>query len=216
MINPGPAQIEIRATDLSGDMIVLPLEVTVLATVFDSENIVLSAETSRLLEPDLVAREYTLLAELWSSSTGVPFSTEGFQLPVREFWPVSSPFGQRRSYNGGAPTSFHSGIDYSAKTGALVLAPAAGEVVLTKSLDVRGKAIVLDHGAGVHSGYWHLSSILVNEGDLIERGYPLGRVGSTGLSTGSHLHWEVRVGNTPVNPLQWVQHSILGDANGQE
>jgi murein DD-endopeptidase MepM/ murein hydrolase activator NlpD len=65
--------------------------------------------------------------------------------------------------------------------------------------------VVLDHGSGVFTGYWHLQELAVRPGDRVEPGQLLGRVGSTGLSTGAHLHWELRVNGVPVDPLQWVK-----------
>jgi len=216
LASPGPAPIEIQTRGAQGAEQVLTPEVTVLPGAFGREDIVLTAETSSLLDPDVLKQEIALIGELFVSGAQNPISENRFEVPIHPVWPVSSPFGERRSYNGGPPTSYHSGIDYSAKTGALVLAPAAGQVVLARGLQVRGNAIVLDHGAGVHSGYWHLSSLIVNEGDTVEQGDPLGRVGSTGLSTGSHLHWEVRVGATPVDPLQWVDADLIEEARGEK
>ncbi len=77
-------------------------------------------------------------------------------------------------------------------------------VVLAAALFVRGNAIVLDHGNGVYTGYWHLSALDVAAGDQVTRGQLLGEVGSTGLSTGAHLHWELRIAGMAVDPLQWV------------
>jgi murein DD-endopeptidase MepM/ murein hydrolase activator NlpD len=105
-------------------------------------------------------------------------------------------------------------VDYGARQGALVLAPAAGRVVLADALDVRGNAVILDHGAGVHTGYWHLWKILVREGQSVTQGDVLGRVGTTGLSTGAHLHWEVRVGDVAVDPLQWTRELMPQEGLG--
>ena len=80
-------------------------------------------------------------------------------------------------------------------------APADGKVVLAEPLQVRGQVVILDHGLGVMSGYWHLSQIDVTAGQFVEEGQVIGLVGNTGLSTGSHLHWEVRVGGVPVDPI---------------
>ncbi|MGC8827541.1 MAG: M23 family metallopeptidase, partial [Anaerolineae bacterium] len=75
-------------------------------------------------------------------------------------------------------------------------------------LTVRGNAVVIVHGLGVYSGFWHLSEILVSAGQPVKPGDLIGRVGNTGLSTGSHLHWEVRVNATAVNPVQWTQSEL--------
>ena len=89
--------------------------------------------------------------------------------------------------------------------GMLFAFEADGRVVLAEELFVRGKAVVLDHGNGVFTGYWHLSALDVAEGDVVMRGQLLGKVGSTGLSTGAHLHWELRIAGMAVDPLQWVE-----------
>ena len=73
---------------------------------------------------------------------------------------------------------------------------------------MRGKVVIIDHGLGVFSSYYHLSEMAVEAGQEVERGHPVGKVGSTGLSTGSHLHWEIRVGGVYVDPLRWTQQAF--------
>ena len=107
-------------------------------------------------------------------------------------------------------TSYHSGHDYGADTGEPVLAPITGTVVLAEPLQVRGKVVILDHGLGVFTGFWHLSQIDVEAGQVVGRGEQVGLVGNTGLSTGPHLHWEMRVHNMPVNPIQWMRQEFPG------
>jgi len=121
---------------------------------------------------------------------------------------VTSPFGERRSYNGGPVSSYHDGVDFGAPEGTPVYAPAAGIVVLAEPLTVRGYAVIIDHGLGIFTGYWHLSDILVEAGQQVKKGDLIAAVGNTGLSTGSHLHWELRVGGIAVDPLQWVEQEM--------
>ena len=97
---------------------------------------------------------------------------------------------------------------FGAGPGAPIVAPAAGVVALTQPLPVRGNATLIDHGWGVYSGFWHQSEILVKVGDVVTPGQLIGRVGSTGRSTGPHLHWELWVGGAQVDPLQWVQETF--------
>ena len=92
------------------------------------------------------------------------------------------------------------------KTGAV---PSRAMVVLVRDRIVTGRTVVLRHGPGIYSLYYHLSSISVEEGDEVEPGDLLGTVGSTGLATGAHLHWEVRVQGVPVDPLALVGGSLL-------
>jgi murein DD-endopeptidase MepM/ murein hydrolase activator NlpD len=99
-------------------------------------------------------------------------------------------------------------MDYDAEGGAPIYAPAAGIVVMAEPLEVRGNVVILDHGLGVFTGFWHLSRIDVTPGQTVERGAVVGLVGNTGLSTGPHLHWEMRVRGVPVDPLQWTQREF--------
>ncbi|MGQ9594536.1 MAG: M23 family metallopeptidase, partial [Anaerolineae bacterium] len=140
--------------------------------------------------------------------SGPPLWRGPFAWPVDRPDAVSAPFGDRRAYGNGPATSFHEGVDFDALAGAPVRAPARGRVVLAEDLWVRGKAVILDHGQGVFSGYWHLSEVEVRPGQWVWPGTLLGHVGSTGLSTGPHLHWEVRVNGVPVNPAQWVAGDV--------
>ena len=114
-----------------------------------------------------------------------------------------------RAYNDGPFASWHNGLDIGAPEGAPIVAPAAGRVVYTGRLAIRGEFTAIDHGLGVLTCYFHQSAILVAPGQLVEAGDLIGRVGTTGLSTGPHLHWEVRVLGAPVSPLQWVEGPVL-------
>jgi murein DD-endopeptidase MepM/ murein hydrolase activator NlpD len=81
-------------------------------------------------------------------------------------------------------------------------------VVLAEKLNVRGNAVLIDHGLGVFSGYWHQSKLVVQVGQTVKRGDLIGYVGDTGLVTGAHLHWEMRVGGIAVDPMQWTQMAL--------
>jgi murein DD-endopeptidase MepM/ murein hydrolase activator NlpD len=90
-------------------------------------------------------------------------------------------------------------------TGTPILAPAAGTVVFSDTLQLRGDTVIIDHGLGVFSAYNHLSTVFVNVGDEVIPGQRIALGGSTGLSTGPHLHWELRVMGVPVDGMQWTQ-----------
>jgi murein DD-endopeptidase MepM/ murein hydrolase activator NlpD len=182
--------------------------VQVVAGEFAVQYLSFPAEKEALLDPALVAAEAERLWQVTTQAT-LPGRWQGaFGLPLQGDAPISSPFGIRRSYDGGPPVSYHAGVDYSASEGTPIYCPAQGRVVLAEELQVRGRAVVVDHGRGVMSGYWHLSQIDVQVGQTVERGEVLGRVGNTGLSTGAHLHWEMRVMGIPVDPLQWTRTEI--------
>jgi len=112
----------------------------------------------------------------------------------------TTPFGLRRIING-QPRSPHSGVDLRAEEGSAVLACNSGVVALIDQFFFSGKSVILDHGWGIYSMYFHLSEVLVNEGDKVSAGAMLGRVGSTGRSTGPHLHWGIRINGARVDPL---------------
>jgi murein DD-endopeptidase MepM/ murein hydrolase activator NlpD len=142
---------------------------------------------------------------LWSiiTRTGADIYTEGpFSAPVGSTRRTSF-FGDRRVYsysNGRSDSSVHAGIDYGVPTGTEVLACAPGKVVLAVSRIVTGNTVIIEHLPGVYSLYYHLDRILVEEGTLAEQGDLLGKSGSTGLATGPHLHWEIRVSGENTDP----------------
>ncbi len=123
-------------------------------------------------------------------------------------WPVvgklESGFGGRRSPFGGGSYEFHSGQDIDATPGQEVVAGASGSVTFTGWQNGYGQLIVIDHGGSLTTRYGHLSHIDVTVGQRVERGQFIGRVGSTGRSTGPHLHYEVRINDEPVNPLRYL------------
>jgi murein DD-endopeptidase MepM/ murein hydrolase activator NlpD len=123
---------------------------------------------------------------------GLPASPLALSWPL--IAPVSSPFGPRGD-------RFHAGIDLSAGYGTPVAAARSGVVTFADSNDGYGKLVIVAHGAGVVTLYAHLSEISVSPGTRLGAGTVLGRVGSTGRSTGPHLHFEVRVRGAAVDPL---------------
>jgi len=125
--------------------------------------------------------------------------------PAQDADCIISQFGSRRTYNDDPGIYYHTGLDLGYCQGTDVYAPAGGTVVgVFPDQVVRGNAIVIDHGLGVYTTYMHLSSILVAEGDVVESGDLIGIIGTTGRSTGPHLHFQVDIQGTPVNPLTWL------------
>jgi murein DD-endopeptidase MepM/ murein hydrolase activator NlpD len=103
---------------------------------------------------------------------------------------------------------FHTGIDVSSPTGGRVVSPANGTVVRVGWSNSYGRIVEIAHGFGIRTLYAHLEATRVAEGQRIRRGDPVGVVGSTGRSTGPHLHYEVHVGGRPVNPLDYVLNAF--------
>jgi murein DD-endopeptidase MepM/ murein hydrolase activator NlpD len=184
----------------------LTLNVPVFAGSFESVNIPAATAGPILSQQQKVAAETAAMGKLFARFTAEGWTPRSrFAPPLDGEFRHSSPFGSRRTYGNNPALSAHAGEDYSAAAGTPVYAPAAGKVVLAEPLFVRGNAIVLDHGRGVFTGYWHLSELAVEPGEAVETGQLIGKVGSTGLSTGAHLHWEMRVSGIAVDPLQWVK-----------
>jgi murein DD-endopeptidase MepM/ murein hydrolase activator NlpD len=123
--------------------------------------------------------------------------------PIIDGW-FSSNFGYRIDPFTGTQ-SFHEGIDFPADVGAAVVAAASGKVVAAGFHPQYGKIIEIDHGNGLLSRYAHASQVFVSEGDLVLRGQRVASVGSTGRSTGPHLHFEVRLNGVPQNPARFLQ-----------
>ena len=131
----------------------------------------------------------------------IPPPNEG--APRSFSWPVNgtitSPFGWRSNPFGGAP-DFHTGLDIAAPTGTTIVAAAAGTVILAQWYGGYGNFVLIDHGGHVSTGYGHMSAIYVSVGQHVQRGQAIGAVGMTGLATGPHVHFEIRINGKPVDP----------------
>ncbi|MBN1486977.1 MAG: peptidoglycan DD-metalloendopeptidase family protein [Anaerolineae bacterium] len=168
------------------------------------------ASLSLLLNPDVYFGELNSLDPYRALRTPRRYWSLPLDLPFKIRPSISAGFGDSRSYAGMFET-FHSGIDFRAWTGVPIYAPADGIVVMTDTLQVRGNAVILDHGWGLMTGYWHLSKIVVEEGQAVQRGEIIAYAGNTGLSTGAHLHWEMWVNGVSVNGLQWIDEACFGE-----
>lgn len=158
-----------------------------------------------LMDPKVTEPEDQLIREVAAPASPAKEWDGYFQKPLDRTDCVSAVFGAIRSYNDSPFIYSHAGTDFAVCANNLnIYAAAPGTVVLAKQLDVRGNAVVIDHGWGVYTGYWHQSEILVSVGEHVEAGQIIGQVGTTGRSSGPHLHWEVWVGDVQVEPLDWL------------
>ncbi len=113
-----------------------------------------------------------------------------------DFGNRSDPFTRRKS--------FHDGIDIAATYGNAILASAAGEVMLAEKINVYGYTVIIDHGNGIETFYGHASKLLAKKGQKVKKGDVIARIGSSGRSTGTHLHFKVTLNGTPVNPIDYL------------
>jgi murein DD-endopeptidase MepM/ murein hydrolase activator NlpD len=162
-----------------------------------------SATKARIESEGARAREVSRQAHgtprLWSSPIRLPRNSR-----------ITSPYGGAREYNGQV-TSRHTGTDFAGAVGAPVVAAARGVVALVADFYLAGRAVYLDHGAGLVTGYFHLSRVDVAEGDTVSAGQRIGGVGRSGRVTGPHLHWILRYGAISVDPMSLVRLEKAGN-----
>jgi len=199
----GPQPVALSARDLAGNETHLNVPFSVAPTSFVAENVEVPGRMAVLLSPDIRKAEDDRLAPVYKTENGPARWSGAFLRPVQG--PVVTEFGAQRAYNGGPLAGHHAGVDLAAAAGSPVLAAQSGRVALIDELMLRGNTLVLDHGLGVYTTYAHLQEVLVQPDQIVSSGQPVARVGSTGLSTGPHLHWEVWVDGANVDPIEWLQ-----------
>jgi murein DD-endopeptidase MepM/ murein hydrolase activator NlpD len=184
----------------NGDGAPQSLPVVIRKTIFPSQNVKLSPEIESLHS---TPEEMALLTSFRDSIS----ETRSWKDPLRP--PVSgcmtSPFGVKRLHNGKPTGEYHGGVDQRTPEGEAIRAVAAGTITFAKQFNVLGNAVGIDHGQGLESMYLHMSRLVVAPGVAVQRGDILGYAGSTGRSTGPHLHWVLYVNGVNVNPAQWVK-----------
>lgn len=205
---PGPAALEVQLQDALGGTFQFVEPISIRATQWTSDDIWLpprdpNAPAPPRLEPEqprLDALYATVTPRQWDMPFTIPMALGG------SVW-ISGYFGEQRSFNGGPRRGHHHGTDIAAPMGTLARVTNHGTVVMSELTLVRGELVVVDHGAGVLSSYAHLSQRTVAVGQQVERGDVVGRVGSTGFSTGPHLHWELTVAGVLVDGLRWLDRT---------
>jgi murein DD-endopeptidase MepM/ murein hydrolase activator NlpD len=204
---PALYPLTLTATMADGSTTVFEQMVPVASGNYPSQQLFVGVEDSALLDPSIVGPEREQVNQIVSAYTESKQWQGLFLKPVQSDR-ITTGFGWRRSYNGGPFESYHDGLDYGVSGGSSIIAPAAGTVVFAGPLTVRGNATIIDHGRGVYTGYWHQYRIKVEVGQTVQAGDVIGEVGSSGLSTGSHLHFAMWVGGVPVNPQQWLDQEF--------
>ncbi len=162
----------------------------------DSSKVTLSEKNKKR-----VSKEYKEAMKIYNTTSKTLYINDKFIYPLKT--KITSDFGKKRVYNGSLK-SYHSGTDYRAKVGTKIKAINNGKVVIAKDRFYAGNSIVLDHGNGIYSGYYHLSKMNYKEGDLVKKGDIIGLSGNTGRVTGPHLHFSFRIHGIQVDPLQAI------------
>jgi murein DD-endopeptidase MepM/ murein hydrolase activator NlpD len=180
------------------------LIVLVSTRIYETENINLPATKNVLMQSE--HRESAHIHQLALKTTHEQYWEGVFQFPVEG--PLETPFGLKRTRNGTIDAGFHKGVDIKAKDGAALVASNAGVVVLAAPYKAHGRVVMIDHGQGVMTIYLHLQKMMVQPGQKVAKGAIIGKVGSTGLATGPHVHWQVFVHSVPVDPIPWTQQEF--------
>ena len=204
--DPGTLPLAVDATDQVGNRADQQVPVPVVPGEFPLDRVEVPSSLLPLLGPEIRAEEDRRLAANYARVTRPRLWEGRFLLPVQGA--VITEFGTLRTYNGGPVVGHHNGVDLAAPAGQPVRAPNRGRLVLIDQLPLRGRVAILDHGLGVFTTYAHLSAVDTPIGEVVERGQPFARVGSSGLSTGPHLHWELWVGGANVEPLEWTERDL--------
>lgn len=200
----GDYPVTVAVVDHRGDTSFHRTELVVRRTSRPVERLTLP---KAMVEPDdpaileRIGSERRVLTELFGRQDH-PALWKTFSLPVGD--PVSSPFGLRRILNG-KPRSPHSGVDFRSSQGTPIRAAADGIAVFAGDLYYTGNTVVLDHGEGLYTLYAHLAAMDCHLGERLEAGDILGRVGSSGRSTGPHLHWGSKLRGDRIDPMALVE-----------
>ncbi|MDR2734256.1 MAG: M23 family metallopeptidase [Spirochaetota bacterium] len=174
-------------------------------TKFEQQNRQISFywKSQQVMQQSAVTRSFEpVYTRIFSTVSPDKYWQGNFIIPVSGV--VTSGFGHYRYYYGGH-SSTHRGIDIANTVGTGVHAPNAGKIVFAGHTPDRGNNIVIDHGLGVYTCFFHLAEIFVAADDIVQTGDVVASIGNTGLSTGPHLHWEMVVNGRRVNPLDWTK-----------
>ncbi len=201
----GVYPLTLTVLDAAAQTTTFTANLNVTAGNYGTQFVTIAGEKAVLLSQAADDNETSVLRSVAQGFSPEAYFTGPLSLPVAA--PMNAIFGATRSYNS-SYASVHSGADFAAPPGAPVYAAAGGRVVLADTLVIRGTTVMIDHGWGIYSLYAHLSDRSVSLGNFVQAGALIGTVGTTGRSTGAHLHWEVWVNGTVVDPMQWVSQAF--------
>jgi murein DD-endopeptidase MepM/ murein hydrolase activator NlpD len=194
-----PGAYSLELSGLNGEK-AQTVPIVIRKTIFPSQNVRLAPEIEALHS---TPEEMALLTSFRDSISETRSWADPLAAPVPGC--MTSPFGVKRLHNGQYTGEYHGGVDQRTPEGETIRAVAAGTVTFAKQFNVLGNAVGIDHGQGLESMYLHMSRLVVAPGSTVERGDILGYAGTTGRSTGPHLHWVLYVNGVNVNPAQWVK-----------
>ncbi len=196
---PGNYAIAVQCGDLS-----LAETVVVSETAFGVQNMTITGSAASTMNTQAIDEYNNVVYSLFETADETIYWQGAFALPVDENI-KNTEYGIYRYTNGSSTARRHVGIDYDGEIGDNVYASNNGRVVYADFLEVTGYTVVIEHGGGLKSYNYHLDSISCAVGDMVSTGDVIGALGTTGYSTGAHLHFEVRIGRNPVNPEPLIE-----------
>ncbi|MGD0782126.1 MAG: M23 family metallopeptidase, partial [Candidatus Aminicenantales bacterium] len=192
-MKPQVLTLKVKTERLDGKTAYVELPLTVEPKKFPSTKLDVAPAMASppAKELEAIRREAELVSDVLSLVSSDWLADGPFQSPLPNYEPFPN-FGQQRIFNK-TVASVHSGVDISAPRGTEEAAPNGGKIVLAARLYFSGYTVIIDHGRGVFTYCCHFDELLVKRGDLVRKGQAIGKVGSTGRSTGPHLHWSVLI-----------------------
>lgn len=213
-VDPGTYTLRGLTAD---DEIGFAREVEIVERVFRTEEIALDRRLTSLRrdpDPAKTAESRELTELIFSRDPSALYHAGPFAWPLPEDSRQTSLYGDRRVFvysDGTRARTVHMGLDLAGAPGTDVLSSGRGIVRMARSRIVTGNTVVIEHLPGVFSMYYHLDEISVVEGAVVDQGEQIGTLGATGLATGPHLHWEIRVGGVAISPVETTEHPLVAD-----
>lgn len=205
--DPGPKSLHVIIKKADGTSEAISREVMVRMGDFRVQHLTLPDKWVHYDEETIkrINDENRIITALFKEETKEKLWTQPFLMPLEGR--ITGEFGLRRYING-EPRSSHSGLDISAVTGTPIVSANTGKTALVMDMFFSGLSLFIDHGQGLYTMYFHLSEVLVEEGDEVERGQTIALVGATGRVTGAHLHFGVRLNYNKVSPWDLVNLKV--------
>ncbi|MFC1767273.1 M23 family metallopeptidase [Candidatus Margulisiibacteriota bacterium] len=194
--------LHLSISDKAGNITQRRMKVIVYPNRYIVARFRLKPKKARLLSPDIIMADWERVQEILKRERPEKFWVGKFMEPARGV--VSLPFGALEYVNG-VKRGRHRGLDIANRKGTPIKASNSGIVMLAEYLPAHGNTVIIDHGRGVFSYYSHLHEFKTEVGQRVWKGQVIGTMGSTGIATGSHLHFAVSVHDTRVDPRQWLR-----------
>lgn len=203
--SPGPLEVVLEGMKRGSTLVTARTRLIVVDANYPVQRLTVPRSYTELDAATLarIAAEKATLDRLWEAVTPTRMWRAPFRPPLDDA-ARGTGFGLRRVING-EPRAPHTGVDFSVPAGTPVLAANAGLVVLAEEHFFAGRSLVLDHGEGLYTMYFHLQESVVAVGRRVAQGEPIGRVGNTGRATGPHLHWGARLYGARIDPVALLQ-----------